>query len=172
MSPPPGATELTRGAPDSASRLPTPRGVTPIIGVIGVVVLATGIRGAAGIVAPTMLALVLTIAVLPLRSWAQRHGWPSWLATLFALVASYAILLVLVIGTVVCLVKLVDLLPQYASDADNLTGNAQDWLSDAGVGGATTSDILQKVDLTKVADLFDRHPLVDAGRPRRRCSSW
>ena len=132
----------------------TPRGVTIIIGVIGVVVLATGIRGAAGIVAPTMLALVLTIAVLPLRSWAQRHGWPSWLATLFALVASYAILLVLVIGTVVCLVKLVDLLPQYASDADNLTGNAQDWLSDAGVGGATTSDILQKVDLTKVADLF------------------
>ena len=60
----------------------------------------------------------------------------------------------LVIGTVVCLVKLVDLLPQYASDADNLTGNAQDWLSDAGVGGATTSDLLQKVDLTKVADLF------------------
>ncbi len=153
-SPPPGATELTRGAPDSASPLLTPRGVTIIIGVIGVVVLATGIRGAAGIVAPTMLALVLTIAVLPLRSWAQRHGWPSWLATLFALVASYAILLVLVIGTVVCLVKLVDLLPQYASDADNLTGNAQDWLSDAGVGGATTSDILQKVDLTKVADLF------------------
>ena len=153
-SPPPGATELTRGAPDSAGPPLTPRGVTIIIGVIGVVVLATGIRGAAGIVAPTMLALVLTIAVLPLRSWAQRHGWPSWLATLFALVASYAILLVLVIGTVVCLVKLVDLLPEYASDADNLTGNAQDWLSDAGIGGATTSDILQKVDLTKVADLF------------------
>ena len=99
-----------------------------IVGVIGVVILGTGIRGAAGIVAPTMLSLVLTIAVLPVGAWARRHGWPDWLATLFALVTAYAILLVLLVGTIVCLVKLVDLLPQYTKDAQGLTDQVHDWL--------------------------------------------
>ena len=69
-----------------------PRIVTVMLGIIGVVVLAGGIRAAAEIVAPAMLALVLTIAVLPVGAWARRHGWPGWLGTLSALVASYAIL--------------------------------------------------------------------------------
>ena len=125
-----------------------------IIGVIGVVILGTGIRGAAGIVAPTMLSLVLTIAVLPVGAWARRHGWPSWLATLLALVAAYAILLVLLVGTIVCLVKLVDLLPQYTKDAQGITDQFHDWLSKLGLGTETTSDALKKVDPGKVADLL------------------
>jgi len=125
-----------------------------IIGVIGVVILGTGIRGAAGIVAPTMLSLVLTIAVLPVGAWARRHGWPSWLATLFALVTAYAILAVLLFGTIICLVKLVDVLPQYTKDAQALTDKFHDWLSDLGLGTETTSDALKKVDPAKVADIL------------------
>ena len=125
-----------------------------MVGVIGVVILGTGIRGAAGIVAPTMLSLVLTIAVLPVGAWARRHGWPSWLGTLLALVAAYAILVVLLVGTVVCLVKLVDLLPQYTKDAQAITDQFHDWLSGFGLGTETTSDALKKVDPGKVADLL------------------
>ena len=83
--------------------------------------LGTGIKAAAGIIAPTMLALVLTIAVLPIGRWARKHGWPSWLATLTALAAAYLILLVMVVGIVVCLVKFADLLPTYATEAKDLT---------------------------------------------------
>ena len=133
---------------------PLPRGLTVMVGVIGVVILGTGIRGAAGIVAPTMLSLVLTIAVLPVGAWARRHGWPSWLATLFALVTAYAILVVLLVGTIICLVKLVDLLPQYTKDAQALTDQFHDWLSGLGLGTETTSDALKKVDPGKVADLL------------------
>jgi predicted PurR-regulated permease PerM len=132
----------------------TPRTVVVMLGVIGVVVLAIGIRGAAGIVAPTMLALVLTIAVLPVDAWARRHGWPGWLATLSALVAAYAILAALLIGTIVCLVKLVDLLPTYAKDAQGLTDQVHDWLSGLGLGSDTMSDLLKKLDPTKIADLL------------------
>ena len=57
-----------------------------MLGVIGAVAFGAAVRGAAGIVAPTMLALVLTIGVLPVESWARRRGWPGWLAVLFALV--------------------------------------------------------------------------------------
>jgi AI-2 transport protein TqsA len=101
-----------------------------------------------------MLALVLTIAVLPVGTGARRHRWPSWLATLTALVASYAILLVLVIGTILCLIKLVDLLPQYADEARNLTDRGQSTLSTLGFGTDTTKDVLSKVDLGKVADFL------------------
>ncbi len=146
---------VTTGEPlASVLGAPLPRGLTVIVGVIGVVILGTGIRGAAGIVAPTMLSLVLTIAVLPVGAWARRHGWPSWLATLLALVAAYAILLVLLVGTIICLVKLVDLLPQYTKDAQNLTDQFHDWLSGLGLGTETTSDALKKVQPGNVADLL------------------
>jgi AI-2 transport protein TqsA len=133
---------------------PLSRGVTVIVGVIGVVILGTGIRGAAGIVAPTMLSLVLTIAVLPVGASARRHGWPSWLATLLALVTAYAILAVLLVGTIICLAKLVDLLPQYTSDAQDLTDQFQDWLSRLGLGTGSTSDALKNVDPAKVANIL------------------
>ena len=122
----------TAGPPARGAGEPLPRGLTVVVGVIGAVVIAAGIRGAAEIVAPAMLALVLTIAVLPVGAWARRHGWPGWLATLLALVASYAILLVMLVGTVACLVKLADLLPQYAPDTDDLTAQAQDLLAHCG----------------------------------------
>ena len=138
----------------SVTSSPLPRGLTVMVGVIGVVILGTGIRGAAGIVAPTMLALVLTIAVLPVGAWARRHGWPSWLATLFALVTAYAILAVLLVGTIICLVKLVDLLPQYTKDAQAITGQFHDWLSGFGLGTETTSDALKKADPAKVANIL------------------
>ena len=150
---PAGATNST-GADDRGTPATVPRTVTVMLGVVGAVILATGIRGAAGIVAPSMLALVLTIAVLPVGSWARRHHWPGWLGTLLALVTSYAILLVLLVGTIVCLIKLVDLLPQYADQARSLTSQAQGDLAKLGLDTSTTKDALEKVNTGKVADIL------------------
>src|SRR3954447_10701843 len=121
-----------------------PRSLVLLLSGLGVVALAFGIRAAAGIVAPTMLALVLTIAVLPVGRWAHRHGWPSWLGTLTALAAAYLILLVMIVGAVVCLVKFADLLPSYAGQAKDLTANAEDGLAKLGLDTSATSDALSK----------------------------
>ena len=86
---------VPEGVLDSAVGRGMPRTVVVMLGVIGGVVLVAGLKGAAGIVAPSLLALVLTIAVLPVEAWARRHHWPQWLATLFALVMAYLILVVL-----------------------------------------------------------------------------
>ena len=131
-----------------------PRTVTVMLGVIGVVAVGFGVRAAAGIVAPSMLALVLTIAVLPVGSWARRHHWPGWLGTLLALVTAYAILLVLLIGTIVCVIRLVDLLPQYADQAQNITSQAEGDLSKLGLDTSTTKKALENVDPSKVADIL------------------
>jgi AI-2 transport protein TqsA len=150
----PTAPATSRGPLASFTDDPLSRGLTVIVGVIGVVILGAGIRGAAGIVAPTMLSLVLTIAVLPIGASARRHGWPSWLATLLALVTAYAILAVLLVGTIICLAKLVDLLPQYTGDAQDLTDQFQGWLSSLGLGSGSTSDALKNVDPAKVANIL------------------
>ena len=142
------------GPPDSGNPVTLPRAVPVMLSVIGVVAIGAAVIGAAGIVAPTMLALVLTIGVLPVEAWTRRHSWPGWLGTLFALVTAYAIVAVLLIGTVICLIKLVDLLPQYTKDAQDLTDDAQAGLSKLGLGTGNTSDALSKLDPAKVADVL------------------
>ena len=144
-----GSAAVLDGAPTAL-----PRSVILLLGVLGVVAMGIGIKAAAGIIAPTMLAIVLTFAVLPIDRWARRHRWPGGLATLTALVAAYLILLVMVIGTVVCLIKFADLLPTYATEAKDLTKSAQGDLSQFGLSTGATSDALSKLDPTKLADVL------------------
>ena len=129
-----------------------PRSVVVLLGVVGVVALGIGIKAAAGIVAPSMLALVLTIAVLPVHRGARKHGWPGWSATLAALAAAYLILLVMVIGTAVCMIKFADLLPSYAAEAKDLTTSVEGGLANLGLDTSSTSEALSKLDPTKLAD--------------------
>jgi AI-2 transport protein TqsA len=131
-----------------------PRSAVVLLSILGVVALGVGIKAAAEIIAPAMLALVLTIAVMPIGRWARARGWPGWLATLTALVGSYLVLLVMVLGTVVCLIKFVDLLPSYAAEADDLTENVDEALAQLGLSTSATSDALSQLDPTTLADVL------------------
>ena len=142
------------GGTSSSSSANLPRSIILLIGVLGVVALGIGIKGAAGIVAPTMLALILTIAVLPIGAAARRHGWPGWLATLSALVSAYAILLVLLAGTVICIVKLVDLLPTYKSNFSDIEKQVQTWLKSVGLDTGSTTDALKKINPSQIVDVL------------------
>ena len=165
MSSQPGDRARSPNGP-GGSTTTMPRSIIVLLGILGVVALGIGTKAAAGIIAPTMLALVLTIAVLPIGRWARKHGWPSWLATLTALVAAYLILLVMVIGSVVCLIKFADLLPSYAAEAKDLTKDAEDGLAQLGLSTGATSDALSKLDPTKLADVAGRADLRDPRSPR------
>ncbi|MFP3416084.1 hypothetical protein SB773_32085, partial [Bacillus sp. SIMBA_074] len=77
------------------------------------VVVAFGMGAIAGILAPTLLALVLTICAQPVRVWLERHGTPSGVATgavaltVFALLAGFIGLLI------VAMAQFIGMLPQY-----------------------------------------------------------
>jgi AI-2 transport protein TqsA len=131
-----------------------PRSIVVLLGAAAAVLVAAGVRAGAEIIAPSMLALMLTIAVLPVRSWAGRHGWPGWLATLVALIASYLILAVLVFGTIFCIVELVNLLPQYTSTARELTADAQKSLAGVGLDSSATKTALDQLDPTKITSVL------------------
>ena len=153
MSPLPADRAQSRSGADLGGTPTTlPRSIVLLLGILGVVGMCIGIKAGAGIIAPTMLAIVLTFAVLPIDRWARRHRWPGALATLTALVAAYVILLVMIVGTVVCLIKFVDILPTYAKEAKELTKSLQGDLTKLGVGTETTSDALEKLDPTKLAE--------------------
>src|SRR3954452_1334315 len=128
-----------------------PRSLVLLLSGLGIVALAFGIRAAAGIVAPTMLALVLTIAVLPVGRWARGHGWPSWLAPLAAMAAAYLILVIMVVGCVVCLVKFVQILPSYTSQTADLTKSLQNGLSDLGLRSHGTDKVLAHIGPAKLS---------------------
>lgn len=78
---------------------PTYRLILYILGIAGIFVILFGIRGIASVLNPILLALVITITVLPIPSRLTRRGLPGWLAlTLTILVV--ALILGLVILTV------------------------------------------------------------------------
>ena len=143
---------MVRAVPQTAagSRSGMGRGLVLVLGAAAVVITAAGIRAGAEIVAPVMLSLVLTIAVLPLWRWAKGHGWPGWAATLLALVAACAIVLVMVLGTALAIAKLVELLPQYADDAQRLRGDGSDFLTSHGIGAKPADTAVDQLDPAKL----------------------
>ena len=94
-------------------------------------------RFASELVAPMVLALVLTIAVAPLSHWSRRHGFPAWASVLLSLVAVYAVVLVLVGGIALSTVKLASILPQYADQAQQQIHELSQRLADAGFDKAS-----------------------------------
>ena len=131
-----------------------PRGLTVLLAAAAAVIVGAGIKSFNGFVAPVLLALVLTVAVGPVRSWALRHRWPSWAATTLAIVAAYLIVLFLVVSVAVSIVKLATTLPTYADRADTIVSELQQRLSDAGLSKSATSDSLKQLDLGKVVSLL------------------
>ena len=122
------------------------RALVLLLGAAAAVIAGVGLRLGAEIVAPIMLSLVLTIAVLPLWRWAKGHGWPGWAATFLSLVAACAIVLVLVLGVVLAVAKLVELLPQYADDAQSLRGQGTDFLDSHGIASGPATTVVDQID--------------------------
>jgi AI-2 transport protein TqsA len=127
-----------------------PRAALLLVGTAAVVVVGAGLRSAADLVAPIILALILAIAVAPLSAWARRRGWPSWAASVLAMIAVYAIVAFLVLGVALSVVKLAELLPQYAPSADELKADVQGTLTSVGVSESEAKSALSEFDLSKV----------------------
>jgi len=92
-------------------------GSPPFFGVLvvaGLIIVGVGLRATSSIVAPVFLVVTLVITVAPLRGFLLKHRWPSSLASVTALLAIYALLLVILGSVVFAIVRLVDTLPQYA----------------------------------------------------------
>ncbi|WUJ75065.1 AI-2E family transporter [Kribbella soli] len=141
-------------APPPTASWSLPRGVVVLLGTAGAIITAGGLRGFSSIAGPVFLALILTIAVSPLRRYLIRRGVRSWIAALIALVVVIAILLGLAAALAFSLARLATLLPAYQATFGQLVNDVRGWLADQGVGNQEIQRVLQAVDLGKALGIL------------------
>jgi predicted PurR-regulated permease PerM len=120
----------------TAARSVLPRGLAILLGSAATVIVLGGVQAAAWLIAPLFLALVIVIALHPIRCRMRRHGWPGWAATLALVVAVYGLLVGFALVVIVSLAQLRAELPTYASNAQNILTGISDTLQRLGVGSA------------------------------------
>ncbi len=130
-----------------------PRGLLILLGLAATTVAVAGMRSIAGILAPTLLALMLAIAVDPLRGALARRGWPRWVGTVLAVFGVYVGLLLFCASLVVAGARFATLIPQYQNELADLLANARRLLAEVGVGDAQVSAVLGGFDLSRLAGL-------------------
>jgi len=140
-------------APSVRADWPLPRGLIILLGGGSAVLLVAGLQSAAGIFAPAFLALVLTIAVHPVRPYLERHHWPGWAIILAGITLTYLILLGLTAALLVAMGRFGTLLTQYQEQFDDLVQSAATTLEGFGIG---------QDQLDSMASSFDASRLVSA----------
>ncbi|MFI6223674.1 AI-2E family transporter [Nocardia salmonicida] len=132
-----------------------PRGLIVLLSLAAMVVTIAGLEAFSGVVGPIFLALMLTIAVQPIQTWAERKGWPAWLGMAAALVAVVAILFGIGGALALSAVQLASLLPNYADELNRLLDHGRDWLSGVGVSSDQIHNALSGIDMGKAASVIE-----------------
>lgn len=130
-----------------------PRATVILLGLAGAVVVVFGIAAARSVVAPVVLALVLTICVHPLRRMLERRGVPRGLATGSAIVAVFALLAGFFVALYVALVQFTALLPQYADEIEAGLQNLAAGLESIGLGAAQAETIVGGLEPSRAIEI-------------------
>jgi predicted PurR-regulated permease PerM len=131
-----------------------PRGLLIIVGLAATMVLLVGLHRLSSVVAPTFLALVLTITAAPVRTYLVGRGLPSWVGALASILTVTIGLVVFVALLVVSVARFAGLVPQYADQAAALTGSVKDWLATLGVAPEQAGAMLSSLDLGGVVEFI------------------
>ncbi|MBG0828643.1 AI-2E family transporter [Planomonospora sp. ID67723] len=130
-----------------------PRALTVLLCAAGAVITLGGMREVASILGPMLLALVLVIAVSPVRAWLQRHGAPGWLLVAAPLTVVLFVLLGMVAILTISVAQLAGLAPTYAAQFNELVVQAQDLAARLGVGTDQINRAIESFDPGKVFSL-------------------
>lgn len=117
------------------------------LAVVALLVLALdGLRQVGSLFAPVFLGLTLVLTVDPVRRWAVRRGAPLWVATVGVLVLLYGVLLLIVFGIGVALTQLIQVLPDYQDEFQDLYDRALQAPEAFGVQIDSLQDVIGTLD--------------------------
>lgn len=135
-----------------------PRILVVVLVAAGLVVIVAGMRATAEIVGPTMLALVLTITVHPLRARLARWRLPDWAISLTLVVTVYLILFAVVVALVFATGQLAVIVGDYGGEVDEVVQDLTGWLDEHGIGSDQAAAASGAMDtggiVSLVTDLF------------------
>ncbi len=129
-----------------------PRGLVVLLGLASAFLVISGMRSASGLIGSAFLALVLTIAVHPLRVRLERWV-PGWVSVTLCVLLVTGLVLVLALSLVVATARFAGLLPRYRSDFHDLVRTGEDELDRLGISDDQFGKLLDSLDLGKVAGL-------------------
>lgn len=121
-----------------------------LVGSAGAVVTLFGMREVASILGPIVLALVLVIAVAPVRAWLGRRNAPGWLQVAIPFTIVLLVLLGMVAVLTLSVSQLATILPGYAPQFQRLVTQAQQLLTDLGVSNDQLNKAIQSFDPGKL----------------------
>jgi AI-2 transport protein TqsA len=127
------------------------RALTVLVAGASAIVLIVGIQYFSGIIGPLFLALVLTVAVHPLRQALTRRGLPRWMASVAALLCLFAGLLALSFAVIAAGAQLVTLLGDYAQQFGNLRDQLTETVRSAGMDGSRAKEVLSSFDVGRLS---------------------
>jgi predicted PurR-regulated permease PerM len=133
-----------------SNRWALPRGLIILLGVAAALIVALGMRQFSGILGPVFMALVLSIAVHPVRRLAARYHLPAWLGMILSLVAVYAIVFGLFAILVIAGIQFASLLQSYGPQFQAFLQDASQALQSVGVSQEKLQDFVNELSPSRL----------------------
>jgi AI-2 transport protein TqsA len=127
-----------------------PRGLIILLGVAAALVAAVGMRQFANILGPVFMALVLSIAVHPIRRLADRYRLPALLGMILSLLAVYGIVFGLFAILVIGGIQFATLLQDYGPQFQAFLQDAARLLESVGISQTQLQDFVNELSPSKL----------------------
>ncbi len=135
---------------DVSNRWALPRGLIILLGVAAALIVAVGMRQFANILGPVFLALVLSIAVHPIRRLAARYHLPAWLGMILSLIAVYLIVFGLFAILVIAGIQFASLLQSYGPQFQAFLQEAAQALESVGISSQQIQDFVNELSPSRL----------------------
>lgn len=111
-----------------------PRGTNILVALGAATLVAIGISGIKGILAPVLLTLILTICANPVRTGLLKRGVPGGLATGSVILVVFGLLAGFTYTLILATAQFVAMLPSYSKQFEQIGASVAAWLTSIGVG--------------------------------------
>jgi predicted PurR-regulated permease PerM len=138
---------------DVSTQWSLPRGLIILLSLAAALVAALGIREFSAILGPVFMALVLSIAVHPVRRFADRHRWPAWLGMILSLIAVYGIVASLVAILIIAGIQFATLLQDYGPQFQALVQQASQVLESVGISQQQLQDMAKDISPSRLVSV-------------------
>src|SRR5688572_11696778 len=135
---------------DVTDRWSLPRGLIILLGVAAALVVAVGMRQFANILGPVFMALVLSIAVHPVRRLAARYHLPAWLGMILSLITVYLIVFGLFAILVIAGIQFATLLQSYGPQFQAFLKEAGQALQSVGISQAKLQHFVNELSPSRL----------------------
>ena len=111
-----------------------PRGTNILVALGAATLVAIGISGIKGILAPVLLTLILTICANPVRTGLLKRGVPGGIATGSVILVVFGLLAGFTYTLILATAQFVAMLPTYSKQFEQIGASIGAWLTSIGVG--------------------------------------